>query len=141
MHRRFVCKRARVEVFRCGSRQYFMDSLADGFAPCRTNWFAVAVAGLLHGRKARGRLHERNLATRLAFVLLSAVELRFSPWNSLGNAIQWDRRTLSNRLLMAVMSGASWHFPMMSFSLFATSETVVAVGEIPRVTKICSEGL
>ena len=85
-------------------------------------------------------MHERNLATRLAFVLLSVFELRFSPLNSLGNAIQWDRN-VSNRLLVAVMSGASRQIPMMSISLFATSETVVAVGEIPRVTKICSEGL
>ena len=119
-----------------------MVSLADGFArAARTGSRLPLPLGLLHGRKARGRLHERNLATRLVLVLLSAVELRFSPLNSLGNAIQWDRRTLRNRVLVAVMSGASRQIPMMSISLFATSETVVAVGEIPRVTKICSEGL
>ena len=57
-----------------------MVSLADGFArAARTGSRLPLPLGLLHGRKARGRLHERNLATRLVLVLLSVFEVLICP--------------------------------------------------------------
>ena len=53
-----------------------MVSLADGFArAARTGSWLPLPLDLLHGRKTRGRVHERSLATRLVLVLLSVFEV------------------------------------------------------------------
>ena len=56
-----------------------MASLADGFARAARGSLMPLPHDILHGRKVRGRLHERNLASRLVLVLLSVFEVLICP--------------------------------------------------------------
>ena len=52
-----------------------MASLADGFARAARGSLMPLPHDILHGSKTRGRVHERNLATRSVLVLLSVFEV------------------------------------------------------------------
>ena len=56
-----------------------MASLADGFARAASDSRLPLPHDILHGRKTRGRVHERSLATRLVLVLLSVFEVLICP--------------------------------------------------------------